>query len=153
MKRHWILAAALALLAAPAGADLYKWVDAQGRVHYSDKPPPNTAQKSSTVRAPAAASAPAASAPQQKTLKEQELEFRQRQTEEAEAAAKAQKEADMRAQNCTNARGNLATYTEGGRVVRFNAQGEREYLSDEDRAREIERWQREVNRWCGAGGS
>jgi glutaredoxin len=30
----------LALLAAPAMAGVYKWTDSQGRIHYSDTPPP-----------------------------------------------------------------------------------------------------------------
>lgn len=30
-----------ALLTAPAQAGLYKWVDAEGNVHYGDRPPPN----------------------------------------------------------------------------------------------------------------
>ncbi|HSO05902.1 MAG TPA: DUF4124 domain-containing protein [Pelomicrobium sp.] len=153
--RHAILAVILACLTLPAGAELYKWVDSQGKVHYSDRPPPNAAQKSTTMKGAVSAPAPAATASPapQKTIKEQELEYRQRKAEEAEAAAKAQKEADMRAQNCRNARGNLNTYTEGGRVVRFNAQGEREYVGDEERVREIERWQREVERWCSPGRS
>jgi glutaredoxin len=42
MRRLRILIPALALLAAPPGipADLYKWTDESGRVHYSDSPPP-----------------------------------------------------------------------------------------------------------------
>ncbi len=151
--KQWILALTLAALVAPAQAELYKWVDSQGKVHYSDRPPPNAAQKAATMKAPPPAPAAAASPAPQKTIKEQELEYRQRKAEEAEAAAKAQKEADVRAQNCRNARGNLNTYTEGGRVVRFNAQGEREYVSDEERAREIERWKSEVSRWCSPGDS
>ena len=31
---------ALLIAAAPAGAGIYKWTDAQGHVHYSDDPPP-----------------------------------------------------------------------------------------------------------------
>src|SRR5215216_1310827 len=30
------------LAAAPASAQMYKWVDKDGKVHYSDKPPPGT---------------------------------------------------------------------------------------------------------------
>lgn len=147
--RYAILGLLLAALAAPATAQLYKWKDSQGNIIYSDRPPPDAAQKATTLKAPS--SGPAAAPAQQKSLKEQELDFRQRQAEQAEAAAKARKEADLRAQNCASARSNLSTYTDGGRIVRFNAQGEREYVTDEDRAREIERWQAEVTRWCAPG--
>lgn len=38
----WIVAIGLAAAGAlaPAAAEVYKWVDAQGRLHYGDKPPP-----------------------------------------------------------------------------------------------------------------
>ena len=43
MKRiAWLLAC---MLAAPAQAAMYKWVDAQGRVQYTDTPPPADAKK------------------------------------------------------------------------------------------------------------
>ena len=37
-----LLLAVLLAVAAPAQAKLYKWVDAQGRVHYTDTPPPQS---------------------------------------------------------------------------------------------------------------
>ena len=37
-----LLLAVLLVTALPAQAKLYKWVDAQGRVHYTDTPPPQT---------------------------------------------------------------------------------------------------------------
>ena len=41
-----ILIAVLALAAAaPSAADVYKWIDKEGKVHYGDTPPPNTAAK------------------------------------------------------------------------------------------------------------
>lgn len=40
-----IALALVAAVAAPAHAAMYKWVDAQGRVQYSDTPPPPTARK------------------------------------------------------------------------------------------------------------
>lgn len=38
------LAGALFLLAGPAAADLYRWVDGDGRVFYGDRPPAGAAQ-------------------------------------------------------------------------------------------------------------
>src|SRR5476649_1229647 len=60
MKRLTV-ALALALCAAlAASAQMYKWVDSDGRVQYSDKPPPSNI-KTETLRTPGrAASAPAA---------------------------------------------------------------------------------------------
>ncbi|MFK8031728.1 MAG: DUF4124 domain-containing protein, partial [Gammaproteobacteria bacterium] len=36
--KHWLITGALAVAAIPAGAELYRWVDASGQVHYSDTP-------------------------------------------------------------------------------------------------------------------
>jgi len=43
---RWILMLATALAVAPAGAELYKWTDADGNVHYTDTPPPAGAKNS-----------------------------------------------------------------------------------------------------------
>ena len=39
------------LVALPAMAEIYKWVDANGKVHYSDQKPPDTAQSSTDMSA------------------------------------------------------------------------------------------------------
>ena len=38
--KSWILFAFFALVCGAAAADLYRWVDADGKVQYSDQPPP-----------------------------------------------------------------------------------------------------------------
>ena len=45
----FLLIALLALLLA-AGADIYRWTDAQGKVHYSDSPPPEAKAKQLKIR-------------------------------------------------------------------------------------------------------
>lgn len=49
MRQHWtrqapsvVLASALLLCATAAPAEVYKWVDEQGRIHYGDRPPAGT---------------------------------------------------------------------------------------------------------------
>jgi len=61
----WLFVAACAL---PVSAGVYKWTDAQGRVHYSDSPPPDqkAAQvkiKVNSITGPAVVSAINAAAP------------------------------------------------------------------------------------------
>lgn len=45
MKRKLGMTVALLLCAASAGAQMYKWTDAKGGVHFSDQPPPADARK------------------------------------------------------------------------------------------------------------
>ena len=42
---RWIPILVAVFAAVPAAAELYKWVDAEGKVHYSDTPPPANAKK------------------------------------------------------------------------------------------------------------
>jgi hypothetical protein len=68
-------AAALGLLSVVAAADaqVYKWVDASGRVHYGDRPP--EAAKVEQIRTPPPAPASASRPP---TWQEREAEYKKR---------------------------------------------------------------------------
>jgi len=53
--RRLAIAVAAMLVAATAGAQMYRWVDKDGKVHYTDTPPPAAAksiQKRGTAPAP-----------------------------------------------------------------------------------------------------
>ncbi|HEX9449856.1 MAG TPA: DUF4124 domain-containing protein [Burkholderiales bacterium] len=169
MQRHltnttWLLLALVSstwLVSMPAAAQTYKWTDADGKVHYSDQPPPANAKEQVTVkpRKPSAATptttdkdAPAAKAKgKAKTYVEQEAEFKRRQVETAEREAAEKKKADEateKKQNCDKARAQLRGLQAGGRVSQTNSQGEREYMSDAQIAQAIESAKKTVDSWC-----
>ncbi|HET9822684.1 MAG TPA: DUF4124 domain-containing protein [Burkholderiaceae bacterium] len=149
-----LVLAALAILSSAAFAaegPQWKWRDASGQLHASDLPPPagvpeqNILQRPSLqqrsrapVPAPAAASAPAAKA----SGVDAELEARRRRASEQQVEqqrAQAAQDASVRAENCSRARAYLQALTDGARLTRTNAQGEREVLDDQQRASEIQR--------------
>jgi hypothetical protein len=148
------------LLALPAAAQ-WAWRDVNGRVVYSDRAPPSDVKPDQIVRQPAQPGVlsaplpstqgerPAAAAP--KTLAERELESRKRQQEQAEAAklaADEQARKQQLAQECTRARGYLRALEDGIRVTRTDAQGNREFLEDSQRASEIQRTRDQISRMC-----
>ncbi|MDE2453865.1 MAG: DUF4124 domain-containing protein [Burkholderiales bacterium] len=147
-----LLPAVIALLLAMSGAAQaqWKWRDSSGRITLSDLPPPHEIPDKDILQRPVPAShtmvaAPAASAPsapQALTPVDKELEARRRAAEEekkAQAQASADKLAQAKAQNCREARRQLATLQSGQRIARVNAQGEREFLDDAARAQEVQR--------------
>lgn len=166
MQRHltgitWLLMALIGgawLAATPAAAQTYKWKDADGKIHYSDQPPPANAKEEATMKprkpAAAATTAPAAAengAPKAKTYIEQEADFKRRQVEAAERDAEEKKKAAEvaeRKQNCERARAQLRSLQAGGRVTQTNSQGEREYMSDAQIAQAIESGKKSVDSWC-----
>jgi len=145
MKRLSV-AIALALCAAlPASAQMYKWVDANGKVQYSDTPPPSNIkteklqEPARPVGAPAAGAAKAgpkkdAGKAGPKTAAQQEQAFRKRQSEAAKAQeeqTQKETEARERAENCKRARAALANLELGGRQTRIDEKGERVFLTDQ----------------------
>jgi len=138
--------AMLILLAAgSAGAQAYKWVDADGKVGYGDTPPPGA--QVSAVRPPQASAAKSTPAPGATDAKkgaltpaEQDMAFRRRQadagkkTEQAEADLRAKAQRD---ESCERTRQYLMTLESGQRVMRTDATGERYYLDDDQVAQEI----------------
>jgi len=148
-----------------AQAQVYKCVDADGKVVYSQDPCPAN-MKSGTIsrRGPSAPAAPpadssadkapkgdAAKSAAPKTAAEQEQAFRKRQQDQAKAAKESEQksaEAQRKAENCRNARERLTQYEIGGRQSRINAQGERYYLEDAQIEQEKARARADVAQSC-----
>jgi hypothetical protein len=143
----------LAMLAAPAHAQIKCWTGADGKRACGDTPPPGA--KVTTVRTPPPAGAPAPAAKDAKkgplTPAEQEQEFRKRQQEaqkSAEKQAQAEQEAARKKEGCARAQENLRFLESGQRIARTDASGERYYLDDAQREQEIARVRDEVRRSC-----
>jgi hypothetical protein len=146
-----LFAAAILALALPAVAEMYRWVDENGRVHYSDQPPPATRQQQQDMKTKIRSKPGSATANANPSYVEKEADFRKRQVEKAEKEAadqKAQQQAADKQQNCHRARQHLATMQAGGRVARSTPEGEREFLDDAQIAQEIQEAQKSVAEWC-----
>lgn len=151
MNRFLFVLLSLALSSAVA-AEMYRWVDSQGRVHYSDEPPPAGAKSSKTVTPPPPSSyAPSGEGVKAKTWQEKDMEFRQRQSAQAEAQAKKEKEeadAKQKKQNCENARKSLQALESGQRVSVPNEKGEQQLMDDAARQKAIAEARKAVDTWC-----
>jgi cell pole-organizing protein PopZ len=134
-------------------AALNKWVDANGKVHYSDSPPPANV-KAETLRTapPANEPAQAGSAPAApKTIAERAAELRKAEQEKKKAAEKAAQEqakTDEKKTNCAMAQRNLQILQAGARMSDIDAKGERYYINDEQRQQRISKAQQDIDNWC-----
>jgi hypothetical protein len=152
------LAALAFALAAPAQAQMYRWVDSAGRVQYSDRPPAAgtkaeqvTKSNVSAVGSQSTSVSGSAKEGGAKTPADLEADFRKRQVDRAEAEKKQQQAAAEQKQNkesCDAARRNLAALQSGQRMARYDAKGEISYMEDADRAREMARAQKQVQDYC-----
>jgi hypothetical protein len=157
------LAFATALLAlsisSPANAQ-YVWLDKNNVKVYSDKPPPPDVPNNRILKGPRTFRATnisekqpdangttdtkAASTPEKPpmTTAEKNADYNKRKMEQAEKDKKTEAEEKnkrAKAENCAKAKEYQRSLESGGRFARTTESGERKYLSDDERAAEINR--------------
>jgi hypothetical protein len=127
MRRAPLLLAAL-LLAAPASAQVYKWVDKDGKVHYSDKAPKNANAKDMGIASKptdaAAVDADLEALKARGQAVDEDMAARQKVAQD-DAAAKAERE-----RQCLNAKADLNVLERVNRVVTVGADGKETYATD-----------------------
>lgn len=130
-----LLLTAMMIFASSASAGLYKWVDDEGNVHYSQKRPAN--QQFERLKAP-----PPAAPKQNQPL------YQTNQNEEKKDLSKTESEKNLklRKQNCEFAKKNLATYQIVRRVK--GPDGKVIRLDDKERAKRIEESKEAINQFC-----
>jgi hypothetical protein len=126
MNRALLTALLLALPIAALAADVYRSVDAQGHVQYSDTPSPG-AQLVSTADASAPSAADSGASQTQK-LNEQ---IGQRLTAAAAAREVAKDTADAHQTQCNQAKQAYQGSIQARRLYSMGADGQRTYLSDQ----------------------
>jgi hypothetical protein len=130
-----------------AAGEVYKSVDAQGHVVYSDQPDTSTAQKSAVRVDPPNPTEAARIAKEQEILKAEEVQRnRQKSVEDAKKA-----QADHAAQlQCDNARNRYYALKDARRVFQRDADGNRVYLSDQEGDARREEARQAMTAACGS---
>ena len=150
----------------------YQWKDDNGRMVYSDRPPPTSVSPSQMVKVPAPKpvakaaekSADGGAAPKVadakasvpiKSLADKDLESRKKALEVDQANTKKLADGEREARNnaaCEDTRASLRTIESGVKVSRMNEKGERETMSDEDKAKRTAALKKDLGEHCKAKG-
>jgi hypothetical protein len=149
--KHLIFAAIAIAVATPVAAQLYKWVDKDGKTHYSDTPPPGQESKSLSVGSGATTPTPAPASSGAKSAVERDKEAEAARQASRDSAKKAEDKAKDNAgrdEACSRAKSAHATYADGGRIHKYNDKGERVFLDDAEIEAERIRSQREMDEAC-----
>lgn len=136
------------LLAATASTEVYKWTDAQGRVHFGDRPPQGKAE---TVQMPEAADGGSAATPEQRLEKQRRLlhAFEEERRQKRDAEAQVRQEKAERQRNCAEARDDLRNQETASAVYRLGPDGERVFLNAAEREQALAQARAAVEQWCG----
>ena len=130
----------------------YKWVDEAGATHYTQTPPP---QKKATTTVKVSTKLPADSEAAAKNLTALSAENTKATSEAEKTAAKDQAaaaaDAERRKANtagCAQAQASVAQLQSGQRIRSQDANGERTYLTDEQKATRIQQEQTHIKQNC-----
>jgi Domain of unknown function (DUF4124) len=130
--RTTVLALALAgaFVSAADAQTLYRWTDAEGKVHYTDTPPPNSAKASRTVTTDSAADQKAA-----ENLKEQNDAIVKRTAERNKTPAEREREKkeEERRSRCAQLSSVVTALERGDPVFRTDDKGGKAELTKQDR--------------------
>ncbi len=137
----------LTLASTFATAEVYKWVDTHGKIHYGDRPPATGVDSHSMSLPPA----PARDADhEQRNLKRRRLleAFEAERAERDQAEAEAEAAKAKRAQQCERARRQLAGFARANIVYTTDESGTRTYMSDEERSDAADRTRVWIGKHC-----
>lgn len=145
-----LLACCLAALAwwGLAGAEIYRWVDEDGKVHYTDRPQ-HSDQTPLNVKPLRPAADPDLELRRERRDRLLHILSEDRERERA-AQARQDRERTARAHDCRLARNELSDLERGGVFYELGDQGERRYLSQDQVKQRKDRWRSEVQRLCEA---
>jgi hypothetical protein len=135
MKRLLIiLFVACTAISTAAMAEVYKWVDKEGRVHYSDRPEPGAVilaivSRRTDPQAVAQRNEAATSQRAQDATRDQ-----QRRSDQATSAAVQRDVSTVRAEQCKKAQEQYRVAIESIRLYRVGKDGERQYLNETELA-------------------
>lgn len=153
-----IAAALVALGLSSAALAQYVWLDERGIKQFSDRPPPSSVPSGRILKEPGSAmrsaaradapsndspasdAAPAARENAPMSIAEKNAEFLKRRAEQAEKDKKAEEQVRLAAEkskNCERAGEYQRVLESGERIARTDRSGERHYITDDQRAREI----------------
>jgi len=128
--------------------DIYKWTDAEGNIHYGDRPVGEQPERVAIVSRPTDPARIQAAAQSRADTR----------TAKAEAAAEAaaagpspeelQAEADARAARCTTVKAQMQQLVTSRRVYREDASGERVYLDESETLAARERVENQIAEFC-----
>ncbi len=140
-----VLCSALYLVVASASAEIYKWVDEDGKVHYGDKPVENASEVSVDTSKKGHMNPGAARQDMQRRLVDAYDEDRQKKNEEQDKSRKQKKK--LQAQ-CTRARDKLRRIMQASSLYDLDKDGNRVTLSKEQRLSSTQSLREHIRKNC-----
>jgi hypothetical protein len=150
--RKLVLGCAVAAMAFAAGAsanEIYRWVDAEGNVHYGDRP--SGAPTEQRIALSYARTDGGVVEQRVKARVDAQTARDEAKAEADKAAQEAAEEAEIaaeRAKKCDSSRARLETYLQSRRLYRADENGERVYLDEVQRQEARSKVEKQISEFC-----
>lgn len=138
----------IAAFSLSAGADqVYRWVDKDGHVHYSQTPPASTGVNAQTLNITPPPPDPTTLQNDQKLAKQ--IQDRDKKAQDAQKTdEQVKQEQEQRQKECDYLQQRLQVLLNSARAATVDAQGNRSYISDDDRAKQEQQLRDQINKTC-----
>jgi len=136
------------LVVLPVSAEVYKWTDAQGRVHYGDRAPDQDVKPMDIDPHSNSSSGVADDAQRQENTRRLLRAFEEENRIKQEQQRQQQAQASKRKKRCAEARDRRSRYRDARALYDFDKQGKRYFLSEAQRRQAEARAAHDVEQWC-----
>ena len=134
------------LISIPANAEVYKWIDEEGRTHYGEKPESGDASKIEITEPPRVDK----TVQKRNEQREKFLEIIEEERAQGEEKKQQEKqEHEKLAKHCAELKDHLAKLSKGGTTYyQLDEDGNRVYMSEQEVASEQEKLEKEYKNIC-----
>ena len=129
-------------------AQVYKWVDEQGKTQYGDQPPPGPAKDRQRLNLRATTPSNSSESSKSKSLVEERQEFDKRQQQRKEEEVKQLAKAEENKKKCIDAQTQLRVYSDSPRLTVPDGSGGVNYVDDDMRQRKINDANKAISTFC-----
>jgi hypothetical protein len=136
-------------LATASQAQTYSWKDANGKIHYGDRPPAEKQTQARKLQGAPSETSDVSTA--RKSAAERQFDEREKRAKAEEGAKnppETTEQVRQREENCRRAKANLASLESGQARFSVNDKGERIALDGAVRETELARARKSVEDWC-----
>ena len=144
-----LLLITLTLTSVDSLAELFKWVDENGKVHYGDNP--NASQPTVEMNIDHTPSAVSPPDDDMSRAEKRERLLQSMQEDRIEKQEQREKQRAQKAKNrqkCNRARDLMRHYVRANALYQLDREGDRVYMSDAERARATKKLQARISKYC-----
>lgn len=147
--RIFVFTGLILLFSITVNAQIYKWVDENGKTQYTGvPPPPGVATEGQRLNIRSSPISGSNESSKSKNPNEERLEFDKRQQQKKEEEMKQQAKAEENKKKCIDAQGQLRIYTDSPRLTMPDGAGGIVFVDDDARQRKIADANKTIATFC-----